>query len=103
MDFDRNELFLPAEKTKSDKDRWVPMTQRVRSLLEMRKTGPDGKERKATTSRYLATTATSLEFAIRQLEQKRHASGSANTTEKDSTSDASADSQTPICVLGTRG
>jgi integrase len=48
VDFERNELFLPAEKTKSDKDRWVPMTARARALLDMRKTGPDGQDRKPT-------------------------------------------------------
>jgi integrase len=53
VDFDRNEIFLPAEKTKSGKlrddgsgDRWIPMTQRVRSRLDMRPLDAAGKERK---------------------------------------------------------
>jgi integrase len=55
VDWARNKIFLEAENTKSGKlrkdgsgDRWVPMTEKVRSFLEMRKTGPDGKERKPT-------------------------------------------------------
>ena len=51
VDWDRNEIFLPGEKTKSGKlrkydsgDRSIPMTQRVRSLLDMRKLDPNGNE-----------------------------------------------------------
>lgn len=56
VNFDRNEIYLPAEKTKSGKlsadenrgDRWIPMTQRVRARLEMRRLDSDGEERKST-------------------------------------------------------
>ena len=51
VDWERNELFLPSEKTKSGKlrkdgsgDRWIPMTQRLRAILEMRKLDRDRKE-----------------------------------------------------------
>ncbi len=38
------ELFLPAAKTKTKMDRTVPISTRLRSLLEMRRHGPDGQE-----------------------------------------------------------
>ena len=37
------EVFLPAVKTKTKTDRTVPISTRLRAVLEMRKTGPDGK------------------------------------------------------------
>lgn len=42
--WDRNVLLLPAEITKTAEDRDVPMSQTLRSLLEMRKHAPDGTE-----------------------------------------------------------
>ncbi len=51
VDWDRNEIFLPGDKTKSGKlrrddsgERWIPMTQRVRALLDMRKLDLNGQE-----------------------------------------------------------
>jgi integrase len=38
------ELLLPAGKTKSKRDRTVPISSRLRAILEMRRSGPDGKE-----------------------------------------------------------
>jgi integrase len=40
----RGELFLPADKTKTKQDRWVPMTKPMLAVLEMRKHAPDGTE-----------------------------------------------------------
>jgi integrase len=37
------EIFLPAVKTKTKTDRTVPISTRLRAVLEMRQTGPDGK------------------------------------------------------------
>ena len=37
-------IFLPAQKTKTAHDRTVPISTRLRSILEMRRTGPDDKE-----------------------------------------------------------
>jgi integrase len=37
------ELFLPGQKTKTKRDRTVPISTRLRALLEMRRTGPDGE------------------------------------------------------------
>jgi integrase len=36
-------LFLPKEKTKTKADRWVPISTRLRSLLEMRRFDPAGQ------------------------------------------------------------
>ena len=41
------ELFLPGEKTKTKGDRTVPISTRLRAVLEMRRTGPDGAEHPA--------------------------------------------------------
>lgn len=40
----RGELFLPGQKTKTKKDRRVPISARLRSILEMRRCGADGEE-----------------------------------------------------------
>jgi integrase len=40
----RGTLFLPAAKTKTTRDRWVPITKSLLAILEMRKHGPDGEE-----------------------------------------------------------
>lgn len=39
-----NVLLLPAAKTKTAEARDVPMTSRLRAVLEMRRHGPDGRE-----------------------------------------------------------
>lgn len=39
-----NVLLLPAVKTKTSEARDVPMTSRLRAVLEMRRHGPDGRE-----------------------------------------------------------
>ena len=38
------EIFLPAEKTKTKADRTVPMSTRLKAILEMRRHAPDGEE-----------------------------------------------------------
>jgi integrase len=38
------ELLLPAGKTKSKRDRTVPISSRLRAILAMRRCGPDGEE-----------------------------------------------------------
>ena len=43
----RPEIRLPASKTKTRKDRTVPISARLRPILEMRRTGADGKEHEA--------------------------------------------------------
>jgi integrase len=40
----RAEIFLPAVKTKTKTDRTVPISSRLKAVLEMRRNGPDGKE-----------------------------------------------------------
>lgn len=40
----RGEIWLPASKTKTKSDRVVPMSSRLRAILELRRLGPDGKE-----------------------------------------------------------
>jgi integrase len=42
----RGDIFLPAEKTKTKRDRWIPITTGLLNVLEMRKHGPDGEEHK---------------------------------------------------------
>jgi integrase len=44
VDWERNEIFLPAQKTKAKRDRWIPMSQRLRAILEMRRQDPAGKD-----------------------------------------------------------
>jgi integrase len=39
----RPELVLPAQKTKTKRDRRIPISTRLRSILAMRRTGPDGE------------------------------------------------------------
>ena len=39
---ERNELHFPADKTKARRERFIPISQRLGALLEMRRHGPDG-------------------------------------------------------------
>ena len=39
------QIVLPAWKTKTRRDRTIPISARLRAILEMRRIGPDGKER----------------------------------------------------------
>jgi integrase len=41
---ERGEITLKAEKTKTREHRTIPISQRLRAVLEMVRTGPDGKE-----------------------------------------------------------
>jgi len=45
--FDLNEIHLPAKKTKALRRRDLPMSQRLKALLEMRRTDSDGQDYKA--------------------------------------------------------
>ena len=38
----KGEIFLPAQKTKAKRNRRVPMSSRLKAILEMCRTGPDG-------------------------------------------------------------
>jgi integrase len=40
----RGHLFLPSVKTKTKRDRWIPITKPLLAILEMRKHAPDGTE-----------------------------------------------------------
>ena len=40
--WERNELHFPADKTKARRERFIPISQRLRGLLDMRRHGPDG-------------------------------------------------------------
>lgn len=40
--WDQNELSLPAGKTKAKQDRFIPITQRLKAVLEMRRNDPAG-------------------------------------------------------------
>jgi integrase len=42
--WDLNEIHLPAKKTKALRRRDLPMSQRLKALLEMRRTDPEGKD-----------------------------------------------------------
>jgi integrase len=42
--WDLNEIHLPSAKTKARRPRDLPMSQRLRAVLEMRRHGPDGGE-----------------------------------------------------------
>ena len=42
--WERNELHFPADKTKARRERFIPISQRLSALLEMRRHGPDGRE-----------------------------------------------------------
>ena len=42
----RGMLFLPADKTKTKRDRWIPITKPLLNILEMRKHAPNGTEHK---------------------------------------------------------
>jgi integrase len=41
--FDLNEIHLPGAKTKARRQRDIPMSQRLRAMLEMRRQDPDGQ------------------------------------------------------------
>ncbi len=40
----RVEIFLPSVKTKTKVDRTVPISSRLKAILEMRRNGPDGED-----------------------------------------------------------
>ena len=40
----RPQIFLPAVKTKTKTDRWIPISSRLQKILDMRRNGPDGVE-----------------------------------------------------------
>ena len=40
----RSEIFLPGPKTKTNRDRRIPLSGRLRAILEMRRHDPDGKD-----------------------------------------------------------
>jgi integrase len=42
--WDQNEIYLPGPAVKSQRDRFVPMSQRLRAAIEMLRHGPDGQE-----------------------------------------------------------
>jgi integrase len=44
VQLDDGAIVLPREKTKTDADRIVPITARLKAILEMRRTGPDGED-----------------------------------------------------------
>ena len=44
----RGEVFLPGQKTKTKKDRRIPISARLRAILEMRRHDADGEEHPAT-------------------------------------------------------
>lgn len=41
----RAQLYLPAVKTKTREDRWIPISSRLKLILDMRRLDEDGKER----------------------------------------------------------
>jgi integrase len=43
VDLDAGTVFLPADKTKTAEDRTIPITARLRAVLEMRRTDPEGQ------------------------------------------------------------
>ena len=43
----RAEIFVPASQAKQKKDRRIPISSRLKAILEMRRLGPDGKEQPA--------------------------------------------------------
>jgi integrase len=45
--FDRSDIHLPAVKTKTRVDRWIPMSSRLKAILEMRRHDPAGEEHPA--------------------------------------------------------
>jgi len=72
--------------TRTYVDRRVPVSANLRAVLDMRRTAPDGKKLKAeafvfglghanitTKSRYLSTTPTMLEHAMKQFEKHQQA------------------------------
>jgi len=43
VDLDGGTIFLPAEKTNTHEDRTIPITSRLKAILEMRRTDPEGE------------------------------------------------------------
>ena len=41
--WERSELHFPADKTKARRERFIPISQRLQALHEMRRHGPDGR------------------------------------------------------------
>lgn len=39
----RRQIYLPAVKTKTKTDRWIPISGRLQKILDMRRSGPDGE------------------------------------------------------------
>jgi integrase len=44
VSFARSELYLPARKTKARRDRFLPISERLKAVLEMRRTDPAGRD-----------------------------------------------------------
>jgi integrase len=40
----RPQIYLPAVKTKTRRDRWIPISSRLQKILDMRRTSPDGED-----------------------------------------------------------
>ncbi len=59
--FDLGEIHLTARKTKAGRDRVLPMSNRLRAILDLRKLGPDGEELPAQT--YVFGTITGEQIA----------------------------------------
>ncbi len=47
LDGPKPTLYIPAVKAKTREDRWVPISARLRAVLEMRRLAPDGERHKA--------------------------------------------------------
>ncbi|HUK36163.1 MAG TPA: site-specific integrase [Vicinamibacterales bacterium] len=86
--FDLNEIHLPAKKTKALRPRFVPMSQRLKALLEMRRVDPNDEEGKDypseayvfgdTTGAQMKSVKTAWENAVlkaHDVEVKREATG----------------------------
>lgn len=43
----RRQVYLPAVKTKTKTDRWIPISSRLQNILDMRRQGPDGEDMSA--------------------------------------------------------
>lgn len=56
VSFERNEIHLPARKTKAKRDRILPITSRLKAVLEMRRLDPAGRD--LPTNAYVFGTAT---------------------------------------------
>jgi integrase len=44
----RAQIYLPATKTKTHADRWIPISSRLKLILDMRRCDPEGKEHPGT-------------------------------------------------------